>query len=70
MNFWMIYTSSAISKDSRKLKIWVEGECTLHHWPGSSETYECSGPFQKVYLVDDKPTAYGSLYGKWGNTYH
>ena len=40
-------------KGLKQLKIWVEGECTLHTWPRSSEMCDCSRPYQQVcrYLV-------------------
>ena len=43
MNLWMVYTCNM--KSSRKYERWEEGECTLHHWPKSSEICGCTRPF-------------------------
>ena len=37
------------SNDLRKLKKWVEVECTLHCCPISSEMCNSSTPFQQVF---------------------
>ena len=46
MNLWMSFTCYVKGHGMRKLKRWVEGNCTLNPWPRSSEMGDCSRPFQ------------------------